>query len=110
MTPNLARSHFLFGWAHDHPTSFKETEDPYQILNIFGIFTHIHQMLSFRNLFFLFESWCCVVSIATRLRAGQPGARIPVEERDFCVLQNAQTISGTCPSSYSLGTGILCPG
>ena len=55
----LLRSSFLFGWAHDHPASFKETEDPYQILNIFGISTHSVKLISrFSYFMLLFERWC----------------------------------------------------
>jgi len=109
MTPTLARSRFLFGWAHDHPASFKETEAPDHILNVFEISTHIQQMLISKFLYFilLLESCCLVVSIANRLRTGQPGARIPVKKTDFSLLQNIQTGSGAHLGSYSLGTGVL---
>jgi hypothetical protein len=46
-----------------------------------------------------------VVGIATRLRAGWSGFRIPAKTRDISVLQNAQTDSGAQPFSYYIGTG-----
>jgi hypothetical protein len=44
-----------------------------------------------------------LVGIVTRLRAGRSGVRIPVEARDFSLLQNVQTGSGAHPASYSVG-------
>jgi hypothetical protein len=48
------------------------------------------------------------ISTVTRLQTGQPknrGVRIPEKARDFSLLQNVQTGSGSHPVSYSLGTG-----
>jgi hypothetical protein len=39
-------------------------------------------------------------------QAGQSRVRIPVEARDFSLLQNAQTGSGVHPASCSVGTGV----
>jgi len=87
MTPTLARSRFLFGWAHDHPAAFKQTEDPDHTLNIFGISTHIQQMLisKFSYFIILFENCCYVASMAADWtdRGSNPGRG----ER-FSLLQN----------------------
>ena len=54
--------------------------------------------------------WCSVDGIATRIRAGRYGIRMPVGERDFFVLQYVQTGSGDHPTSCLVGTGVLCLG
>jgi hypothetical protein len=48
-----------------------------------------------------------VVGIATVLRVGWSGVPVPVEARDFSVIQNVQTGSG---ASYSKDTGVLSRG
>ena len=50
--------------------------------------------------------WGSVVGIMTVLLAERSGARIPVGERDFSVLRNVQTGSGTHPASCSVGTEV----
>jgi len=50
------------------------------------------------------------VSIWTGLRHGWSGVRIPVETRDFSLLQYVQTGCGTHPASYSVGTVVLSQG
>ena len=47
-----------------------------------------------------------VVDIATELRTGQSGVRIPVGVEDLSLLQNVPTGSGAHPVSPSLGSGI----
>jgi hypothetical protein len=47
-----------------------------------------------------------VVGIATRLRAGRSGVRIPAEARGFPHLQNVRTDSRAHPASYSMVTGV----
>jgi hypothetical protein len=46
-----------------------------------------------------------VVSIVTKIRAGRCGVRIPAMGRDLPLLQDVQTITGTHPDSYSVGSG-----
>ena len=46
-----------------------------------------------------------LVSIVTRLHAGQCGVKIWVHARDFTLLQNVLIGSGAHLASYSLGTG-----
>ena len=48
--------------------------------------------------------------IATRLRAGGSGIRIPVGARESSVLQNVQTDSGVHPTSYLVDTGFFHAG
>jgi hypothetical protein len=55
-------------------------------------------------------SWGSIVGMATRLQAGQSGVRILVGARDFSLLQNIHTVSGTHPASCSVGMGILSQG
>jgi hypothetical protein len=56
----------------------------------------------------LFHQWePSLVGIATRLRTGRSGARIPVETSEFSLLQNVQIGFGPHPASYSVGTGVL---
>jgi len=43
----------------------------------------------------------------TRLGAGWSGIQILVGTRDFFLLKNVQTSSEACPTSYSVGAGIL---
>ena len=45
--------------------------------------------------------------LVTRLRAGRSGVWIPVEARDFSLLQNVPIGSGACPASYSMAIGVL---
>jgi hypothetical protein len=40
------------------------------------------------------------------LRAGRSGVRIPVEARDFCLLQDVQKVLGST-AAYSMGAGII---
>jgi len=47
------------------------------------------------------------VVLVTRLRAGRSGVWIPVEARDFSLLQNVSNGSGACPVSYSMAIGVL---
>ena len=42
----------------------------------------------------------------TRLVDGRSGVRILTEPKDFSLLQNAQTGSGTHPDSYSISIGV----
>lgn len=49
----------------------------------------------------------CVVGIATRLRAGWSGVRIPLRVKRFYLLQKFQTGCGAHQSSYSTGIGVL---
>ena len=51
-----------------------------------------------------------IVGIVTVLLTGRSGARIPVGERDFSLLRNVQTGSGTHPASCSVGTEVLLRG
>ena len=51
-----------------------------------------------------------VVGIVTVLLTGRFGARIPVGVRDFPLLRNVQTGSGTHTASYSVGTYVLLRG
>ena len=55
----------------------------------------------------MLRSWDSSASIATRLRAGRSGVRIPAEARDFSPLQNVGSGSGAHTASYSLGTSVL---
>jgi hypothetical protein len=48
-----------------------------------------------------------VVGTETRLQAGRPVIRIPVEERDFYIYQNIQTGSEADAASFSLCIGVL---
>lgn len=48
-----------------------------------------------------------VVGTETRLQAGRSGIRIPVEKRDFSLLQNIQTGSEADASSSSVLISIL---
>ena len=48
-----------------------------------------------------------VVGIVARLWAGRSGIRFWAGERDFSVLQNAQTGFGAHPISYLMGTDVL---
>ena len=45
--------------------------------------------------------------VRTRVRAGRPGAQIPVGAGDFYLLQNDHTGSGAHPASCSVGIGVL---
>jgi hypothetical protein len=40
------------------------------------------------------------------LQAGRYGVRIPVEARDFCLLQNVQKVL-EFTAAYSMGTGVI---
>ena len=51
-----------------------------------------------------------LVGMATRLRVVRPGFRIPVEAKDFSVIQNVQTGSGAHPAFYTMGTGVISQG
>jgi len=53
------------------------------------------------------RSWSSIINIAARLWAGQPGARILMEARDFSLVQNIQTSSEIYPVSYLMGTEFL---
>jgi len=46
----------------------------------------------------------------TRLRVGGSDVRIPVGERGYSLLQNAQASSGSHPGSYSMGTTVISRG
>jgi hypothetical protein len=48
-----------------------------------------------------------IFCLVTWLRVGQSGVQIPAGLRDFSVLQNIQTGSGTNQVSYSIGTGVI---
>ena len=52
----------------------------------------------------------CIIGLATTLRAGRFGVRIPIEARDFSLHQNVQTSSAAHPASYSLYTGVISCG
>jgi hypothetical protein len=51
-----------------------------------------------------------IVGMATVLQAGQSGVQIPLKARDFSLLQNTQTSSGTHPASYIMATTVLSRG
>ena len=46
---------------------------------------------------------CCAVGVATTLRTGRSGDRMPVEARNLSVLQNVQTDSVTDATYCSIG-------
>jgi len=48
-----------------------------------------------------------MVHVATRSQAGRSKVRIPVGARNFSLLQNVQTSSGTYAASYSMGSMAL---
>lgn len=48
-----------------------------------------------------------VVGIVTMLQAGRVGVQISVCARNVSLIPNVQTISGTYPVSYSMGSGVL---
>ena len=48
------------------------------------------------------------VGIATELRVGATGVRIPVGKRDMH-FQNVHTVSGAQRPFYSIGTRVFCP-
>ena len=48
--------------------------------------------------------------VVIRLRAGRSGIRTHKEERDICLFQKVQKISGGHPVWYSMGTGVSCWG
>ena len=51
-----------------------------------------------------------VVDIATRLRIGRSGDRVPVEVRDISVLQYVRTGCEAHSTSYSMGIEVLFRG
>lgn len=50
-----------------------------------------------------------VQSVQRKNRTGQLKIRIPKRVRNYSVLQNLQTISGSHPTSYSISAGVLLP-
>jgi hypothetical protein len=52
------------------------------------------------------RSQSSVIGIGTTLLGGPSGVQILAGLRDFSVLQNIQTGSGTHAASYSMGTGL----
>jgi hypothetical protein len=48
--------------------------------------------------------------LVTTLRAGRFGVRIPLGERDFCLLQNAKVSSGAHPTPCLMDTGVISRG
>jgi hypothetical protein len=84
---------------------------------IFGYISKFHLRRSICEYKFTAISstkWCQdnIVSIVTSIQAGQSGIWIPVGARDFPLLQNVRTRSGTPPpASCSMGTcGSFCRG
>jgi hypothetical protein len=58
----------------------------------------------------LVRSWGNLVSIVTRLWAGQPGFDSQKGGRDFSSLSLHPTGSGAHTASYPVGTGVFSPG
>ena len=50
--------------------------------------------------------WYSLVSVKTRLRAGQTGVRFPAVARIISLLQNVHTVPGAHAASNSFGNGV----
>lgn len=53
------------------------------------------------------RSQSSIICIVARLWAGRPEAQIPIEARDFSLVQNTQTSSGSYPASCLMGNEAL---
>ena len=71
------------------------------ICNLFFIQCKIKKFIPVQN------DWGSTVGVVSSLRAGWSRVLIPVEARDFPLLQNVQTVSVTQPASYPMDTVVL---
>ena len=71
--------------------------------------SHLPPFIVFISLFVSSSSRDGKVCVVSRLRIGRPAIGIPERTKNFSVLRNIHTGSGTHPSFYPMGTGIKWP-